>query len=581
MNLFKKLLPLLLFLLAAGHIHAQQAVHELPFFRDLDRAVETGDLTREEALLEKFRYMESGLQPFSAIEAESNEPVKCGTPLHAQFMNMRDQLPASVVAEIEQLTERPNTEHLESYTSPGGHFTLYYQNEGTHAVPQESTLEPGVPDYIHTAAAMADSSYRYQVETLGFTNFLRDQPYEIFFENIPFYGTTTSSGSTTYITIHNNFDGFPQNSHPDGNRTGALLATIAHEIKHAIQFAANRWQGDAGSFDWMEMDATMMEEIVHPDVNDYYNYIKTSFDGNTANQNSIFGTPGNATPGAYWHVTWMLYFAEVHGIDFWVDVWEQFVDDRTKPFFDAISQSLNERGESLQHEHLVNIGWHLASGPEHPIPPFGFADRENYPNPSIFNRLDFVPGDRQGFTLRPKAAHYIGATPSNVALGQPRFILESTINGVGLAAIGYFRDGSADLQFALNPSSSTQDLQTTWRWEDLADIRIAVVNTNRSGLADYHLDITSALPDEDLLAQNYPNPFRGSTRIEFALNRDSDVRIEVYDNIGRRVQTLVDRHLPEGFHHVDFDAGGLASGVYFYRIITDRTVLSQKMVFIR
>ena len=559
---------------------AQNVQH--PVFRELDEALNRGEISRETALIEKIRlaYSSGELQQHLHAE-EEHPPIKCTVPLHAEYLHLKDQLPANSVAEIKPYFERPESSQLEEYLSGSGNFVLYYETDGQNAVPAESTIEPGVPDYIYLAAEAADSSYRYQVEELGFVDFLRSEPYEIFFENMIFYGTTTSSGSTSYITIHNNFQNFPPNTHPDGDVTGALYATIAHEIKHAVQYATNRWDGSAGSFDWIEMDATMMEEIVYPDANDYYNYIRDDFDSDDPNSQSIFGTPGNPTPGAYWHMTWMLYYAEQYGMEFWVDVWEQFIEDSTKPFFDAIESSLAERNRLLYREHLNNMLWHLASGPIYSLYDFGFEDKQNYPNPNIGNNIGMAPGDTRGFSLRGKAAHFLSASPSNVALGQPQFTLESDAPGIGLGVIGYFRDGSSDVQLALQPESEIQTLQTTWKWEDLIDITIAVVNTNRTGMANYTLNITSALPETDRIAQNYPNPFNPSTKIEYAITETQDVKIEVFDTIGRKVATLVNDRLPAGFYNADFDGSGLASGVYIYRIMTDNTVSSKKMVLIK
>jgi len=316
-------------------------------------------------------------------------------------------------------------------------------------------------------------------------------------------------------------------------------------------------------------------------VDDYYNYIRDDFDSDDPNSQSIFGTPGNPTPGAYWHMTWMLYYAEQYGMEFWVDVWEQFIEDSTKPFFDAIESSLAERNRLLYREHLNNMLWHLASGPIYSLYDFGFEDRQNYPNPNIGNNIGMAPGDTRGFSLRGKAAHFLSASPSNVALGQPQFTLESDAPGIGLGVIGYFRDGSSDVQLALQSDSEIQTLQTTWTWEDLIDITIAVVNTNRTGMANYTLNITSALPETDRIAQNYPNPFNPSTKIEYAITETQDVKIEVFDTIGRKVATLVNDRLPAGFYNADFDGSGLASGVYIYRIMTDNTVSSKKMVLIK
>ncbi|PKD43499.1 MXAN_6640 family putative metalloprotease [Rhodohalobacter barkolensis] len=559
---------------------AQTAQH--PVFRELDEALNRGEITRETALIEKLRFTyRSGESDQQLNDNIEHRPIKCTVPIHAEFHHLKDQLPHSDVSEIESYFNRPESTHLNEYISSEGNFILYYETEGDHAVPSESTIEAGVPDYIYLAAEAADSSYRYQVEELGFVDFIQSEPYEIYFENINFYGTTTSSGSTSYITIHNNFQNFPPNTHPEGQVFGALYATIAHEIKHAIQYATNRWDGSAGSTDWIEMDATLMEEIVYPDVNDYYNYIRDGFDSEEPNSQSIFGTPGNPTPGAYNHITWMLYFAEQYGMEFWVEVWEQFIDDRTKPFFDAVEVSLNNRNRQLSREHLNNMLWHLGAGPVYSLFDYGFEDKENYPNPNLTNNIGMAPGSTQGFTLRSKAAHFLSASPSNVALGQPLFTLESDEPGVGLGVIGYFTDGSAEVQLALQSDSDIQTLQTTWEWEDLIDISIAIVNTNRSGTANYTLNITSALPEEDLIAQNYPNPFNPVTKIEYAITETQPVKVEVFDAIGRKVQTLVNEEHSAGFYSVDFNGSGLASGLYVYRITTDRTVLSKKMLLVK
>ncbi|MDZ7755712.1 T9SS type A sorting domain-containing protein [Rhodohalobacter sp.] len=559
---------------------AQTVQH--PVFRELDEALNRGEISRETALIEKLRFTYRSGESHQQLHAEAEHaPIKCTVPLHAEFLHLKDQLPATTIAEIEPYFERPETSHLEEYLSASGNFVLYYETEGENAVPAESTIEPGIPDYIYLAAESADSSYRYQIEELGFVDFLRSEPYEIYFEDIIFYGTTTSSGSSSFITINNNFENFPENAHPDGDVIGALYATIAHEIKHAVQYATNGWDGSAGSFDWIEMDATLMEEIVYPDVDDYYNYIKEDFESDEPNSLSIFGAPGSATPGAYWHMTWMLYFAEQYGMEFWVDVWEQFIEDRTKSFFDAVDESLIDQGRTLERDHLNNMLWHIASGPIYSAFDFGFEDRENYPTPNFSNNLGIAPGQTNGFTLRSMAAHFIEASPSNVALGQPQFTLESDATGIGLGVIGYFRDGSTDVQLALQSDSEIQSLQTTWAWEDLTDITIAVVNTNRTGTANYLLNVSSVLPEEDLVAQNFPNPFNPSTKIEYAITETQPVKIEVFDVVGRKIQTLVDGDHSAGFYSVDFDGSGLASGMYIYRITTDQTVMDKKMLLIK
>ncbi|WP_290661571.1 T9SS type A sorting domain-containing protein [Ignavibacterium sp.] len=73
-------------------------------------------------------------------------------------------------------------------------------------------------------------------------------------------------------------------------------------------------------------------------------------------------------------------------------------------------------------------------------------------------------------------------------------------------------------------------------------------------------------PKEFSLAQNYPNPFNPSTTIDFTLEVDSRVTLKIFDVLGQEVMTLINGNYTSGSHKVNFDASGLNSGVYVYRI---------------
>ena len=89
------------------------------------------------------------------------------------------------------------------------------------------------------------------------------------------------------------------------------------------------------------------------------------------------------------------------------------------------------------------------------------------------------------------------------------------------------------------------------------------------------------LPRDVLLHQNYPNPFNPSTVIRFELPAEMAVRLEVFDVLGRRVATLLNERLDSGMYDVAFDASGVASGVYLYRLQTDMGPISRKMILVR
>lgn len=68
------------------------------------------------------------------------------------------------------------------------------------------------------------------------------------------------------------------------------------------------------------------------------------------------------------------------------------------------------------------------------------------------------------------------------------------------------------------------------------------------------------------LAQNYPNPFNPTTSIRFQVPDAADVTLAVYDRLGREVAIIVDGRMDAGSHEARFDATGLASGVYLYKL---------------
>jgi len=74
------------------------------------------------------------------------------------------------------------------------------------------------------------------------------------------------------------------------------------------------------------------------------------------------------------------------------------------------------------------------------------------------------------------------------------------------------------------------------------------------------------VPDGFALSQNYPNPFNPTTMIRFELGKPSNVKLTVYNLLGQRVATLVNGHMSQGAHIIQFDASHLASGIYFYAI---------------
>jgi hypothetical protein len=89
------------------------------------------------------------------------------------------------------------------------------------------------------------------------------------------------------------------------------------------------------------------------------------------------------------------------------------------------------------------------------------------------------------------------------------------------------------------------------------------------------------LPASFLLLQNYPNPFNPNTVIEFQTSTKEHITLKIFDMLGREIATLVDEQKPTGTYSVRFDAGTLAGGVYFYRIIAGNFVETKKLILLK
>jgi hypothetical protein len=91
----------------------------------------------------------------------------------------------------------------------------------------------------------------------------------------------------------------------------------------------------------------------------------------------------------------------------------------------------------------------------------------------------------------------------------------------------------------------------------------------------------AGVPESFALVGNYPNPFNPQTMIGFALPQSAQVRLVVYDMLGREVARLLEGTLSAGRHEVVFDASGLPTGVYLYRLEADGFVQTRRMLLIK
>jgi photosystem II stability/assembly factor-like uncharacterized protein len=93
--------------------------------------------------------------------------------------------------------------------------------------------------------------------------------------------------------------------------------------------------------------------------------------------------------------------------------------------------------------------------------------------------------------------------------------------------------------------------------------------------------ISTEIPLEFSLYQNFPNPFNPITTIEFEISYKDLTILKVYDALGKEVQVLVNDELRPGKYQVNFDGSNLSSGIYFYSLFSNKLKISKKMILIK
>jgi phosphatidylserine/phosphatidylglycerophosphate/cardiolipin synthase-like enzyme len=94
-------------------------------------------------------------------------------------------------------------------------------------------------------------------------------------------------------------------------------------------------------------------------------------------------------------------------------------------------------------------------------------------------------------------------------------------------------------------------------------------------------EIHTAVPTHFTLTQNFPNPFNPTTNIQFQIPISELVSIKVYDVLGREVAILINEVKPAGVYQITWNASALPSGVYFYRLQCQNTILARKMLIVK
>ncbi len=137
------------------------------------------------------------------------------------------------------------------------------------------------------------------------------------------------------------------------------------------------------------------------------------------------------------------------------------------------------------------------------------------------------------------------------------------------APVNITADGTAEVTFALAAGDNLEDLRTA----------IQASRTKYNLITDVEDETT--IPVKFNLAQNFPNPFNPTTKINFSIPESGIVNLKIYDLLGREVAKLINSEMQPGNYSYDFNAGQLSSGMYFYKIEAGKFSQTRKMMLLK
>ena len=189
-----------------------------------------------------------------------------------------------------------------------------------------------------------------------------------------------------------------------------------------------------------------------------------------------------------------------------------------------------------------------------------------------------IPFAGTGNRLELTLANTTGRTLSGIAVrleGPPEWVVPES-GPAGLAELAPGEEATVALGFGLAEQAPSGDT-----------LAVRITASDGEGFAwSKSLRLKVGAPARFELLPNYPNPFNPATTIAYRLPAPMRVRVAVYNLLGRRVATLAEGPRPAGQHTVRWHAGGMASGLYFYRVVAEgadgkRIIRNRKMLLVK
>jgi len=494
----------------------------------IDNALAAGVLSHEQAVLYKVYSIRTPEKIPAAYRPEPGVIGKSATPIILEALRGMSGFSPATQAALDEALTRPANAY--SFDSPDGYFKIHFDSAGVDAVPLEDLDNDNIPDYVERVADYADSSWRHQVNRIGWRQPPSDgtsggdSRYDVYTETMPYYGYTDYDGGgpelwndyISYIVLHNNFIGFPPNMDPEGNEIGAAKVTMGHEFNHACQMACD----GTDEFFFYELSAVYAEELCFDEVNDCYNYLGDFF-------SEPYVSLREYSNRAYATFPFGLYLHRRFGTSIMPEIWEYI---RFTTVTLAIDSALMDFGSTTNDEFPVFSAWSYLTGSRDD----GFHHEEAAFYPMLtpnFTWSTYPAYNNQTSYTKPQgwAANYIRYNPGT-GTGK---ILQIDFNGQdyvpwGLAVIGYRAAAECEIITSFPDPITGNGVVYMPFYPDL-DYIVSVptnLNPNTSG-ANYQIT-ASLLTPGDLNEDHNINPVDVIILVNYVYKYQSGIEPEDY-----------------------------------------------------
>jgi len=527
-------------------------------------------------------------------EYQIDRPMKDATGMIVEIMSEKDILNPQIIHRYSTILARQSKQKY--YDTPEGHFRIHYDTVGTHAVYQptvDTMPADGHPDYVNRTGSFLERAWTYECDTLSYDTPPFDGSagggtnlYDVYMHHYSgAYGVTwpespssqrpgRGNDYTSYIFVDPTYSGFGYS-----NRDLPMQVTTAHEFFHAVQMAYNV---NAGSW-FMENCATWMEDVIWDAVNDNYAYIPSFFNNPHM---SLTTANGGYEYGAF---LWPTYLEERFGFGLIHTIWEWTI---TNTAYSAVIQVLDEYATGIVAAFPEFATWNYLTG--------GRNDGRHYDEASSYPQVRIM----RTHTTFPVTSNTSANPPNALGCNYVRFVRGSYSGQLRIQFNG--ADGGGwvvPVVKSLTTNNHEFDSLVVNSYGDgeliipdfnnyslVCIIPCALQGSSQNFTYSAYIDSLVGISDDAAVARdftllgNFPNPFNGSTIIQFSVPAGHDrARLEIYDILGRRVSAN-DFAVSAGINNLTINDRLLAdggSGTYFYRLLLGEQARTGKMTFLK